>query len=731
MGDVFTIPSVLTHDDKVAIEEDLSLALILWSLELERERGGGLLRKKNPELVTHVSFLYRPIVFTTYRNAVAAFDSCGLESTHFRYGVAPSLTHPLSHLISSSWISKPESYAKGLDEHSSEFEKARDEHQSEIQGWITNPNLLGELGELLKTARPSDSRPEILPPIVGLEKAKESLASLDRLKNLLFNEIVPLKGLQQKLYEKTSEVLAPLDRECVAIEEKYNREIDRIRPSVLQRKEQYENERMKHHHQIVRRFSGRLHELEDRRDSAAARIRAFNSYSSRKPRGGIDRQYSIKENAERRIKDLESDRDEQLALVDAKYDALIQEEQARIDVIEHEKQTSLTEPKRKIQVLNQASQRLVRAIGGLIDEHNSVIGLGFDSGVVRPINIGTNDFVVYLPTIVCVFDNGIEQRLKILTTSTLKGGKGVVGSLKGWVGIKYVPLETPEESHLFEFVAAKGGDSEIAKAMANAAGRYNILANPETKRLCTSGTAKMQARGWIKEKEAKEFLEAFNGCFKAKHEHSNGAEVASPVHGIRPAQRNPSLVRFVDYKGQERLVSIDELESIRREDERQFSLGAQALIEEQKKKEEQNSLLNYVVQTIEAFRPSKRYHNEFPYQTELQGWLRARFPTSRIEIQTGASRPDIVIEDVAIEVKGPTDNRALETLTTKCLKYSHYYDKVILVLFEPVFSESNFREIQSGIERHFPHVRILRKDVFYSEKSLGTTSGEAQNSRLL
>ncbi|MDG6921324.1 MAG: hypothetical protein JRN59_07330 [Nitrososphaerota archaeon] len=137
---------------------------------------------------------------------------------------------------------------------------------------------------------------------------------------------------------------------------------------------------------------------------------------------------------------------------------------------------------------------------------------------------------------------------------------------------------------------------------------------------------------------------------------------------------------------------------------------AKMAMEEEKQREFERTLPGAVIKAIEEFRPSRRYHNEFPYQTELQGWLKSRFPTSQIEFQTGASRPDIVIEDIAIEVKGPTDNRALETLTTKCLKYSGHFSKVILVLFEPIFSESNFSEIEAGIERLFPHVYVVRKD---------------------
>ena len=156
-------------------------------------------------------------------------------------------------------------------------------------------------------------------------------------------------------------------------------------------------------------------------------------------------------------------------------------------------------------------------------------------------------------------------------------------------------------------------------------------------------------------------------------------------------QRAKGLVEFTRYDGASQWGTPNQVEAWRR-------------------KEEEENLPNRIVRAVKDFTPSRRYHNEFSYQTELQGWLKSKFPSSRIEIQTGASRPDIVIEDIAIEVKGPTDNRALDTLTTKCLKYSGHYRTVVLVLFEPEFSESNFREIEAGIERAFPHVFVIRKD---------------------
>ncbi|MEM0230628.1 MAG: hypothetical protein QXW07_01275 [Candidatus Woesearchaeota archaeon] len=160
-------------------------------------------------------------------------------------------------------------------------------------------------------------------------------------------------------------------------------------------------------------------------------------------------------------------------------------------------------------------------------------------------------------------------------------------------------------------------------------------------------------------------------------------------------QRAKGLVKFVDRFGNEKWGLPDEVKQWEEEDK-------EAKIKE--------SRFNQVVEAIKKFQPSRRYENEFGYHIELQGWLKSYFQNAKVELQTGASRPDIVIGDIAIEVKGPTDNQALDTLTTKCLKYSNYYNHLIIVLFQPIFSESNYVEIVSGIRKYFPHVEVIRKD---------------------
>ncbi len=130
----------------------------------------------------------------------------------------------------------------------------------------------------------------------------------------------------------------------------------------------------------------------------------------------------------------------------------------------------------------------------------------------------------------------------------------------------------------------------------------------------------------------------------------------------------------------------------------------------EKEKQKYELLISHVIRSIEEFKPTKNWGNENNYHIELLGWLKREFPDIvEYEVQTGASRPDLVIKDIAIEIKGPTDSQAINTLPSKLIRYDQYYTNIIIVLFECNFSEQLFKEIQIGINRHFQNVTIIRK----------------------
>ena len=111
-------------------------------------------------------------------------------------------------------------------------------------------------------------------------------------------------------------------------------------------------------------------------------------------------------------------------------------------------------------------------------------------------------------------------------------------------------------------------------------------------------------------------------------------------------------------------------------------------------------MINQVVEAIEEFKPARRYKNEFPYQVELVGYLKSKFPHADIEQQKGSSRPDIVVGDIAIEVKGSTRTQDLKTIADKCMRYYQHFGELVIVLFEVDVYEPRYEEWKKGIKKH-------------------------------
>jgi len=116
-----------------------------------------------------------------------------------------------------------------------------------------------------------------------------------------------------------------------------------------------------------------------------------------------------------------------------------------------------------------------------------------------------------------------------------------------------------------------------------------------------------------------------------------------------------------------------------------------------------------ITDAIGRFRPARAYREESLYQVELAGFLKHQFPDTAIEVQEGSARPDIVIGNTAIEIKGPTTYRDLGTIFDKCVRYSGGWNHLIVVLFAVEVSGGRYTEWERSLKKHFPDVIIIKK----------------------
>ncbi len=126
-------------------------------------------------------------------------------------------------------------------------------------------------------------------------------------------------------------------------------------------------------------------------------------------------------------------------------------------------------------------------------------------------------------------------------------------------------------------------------------------------------------------------------------------------------------------------------------------------------------LINIIQQAILEYKPYRRYFQEILYQDTLASHLRTKLPDREVEIekQRGSSRPDIVVDGVAIEIKGPTNKSGLISVADKCMRYKIHYPKgLIIVLFDVDTYDVNdyyYREWLEGLKRTHPGVMVIRK----------------------
>lgn len=114
---------------------------------------------------------------------------------------------------------------------------------------------------------------------------------------------------------------------------------------------------------------------------------------------------------------------------------------------------------------------------------------------------------------------------------------------------------------------------------------------------------------------------------------------------------------------------------------------------------------------IKDYQPIKSLKNELLYHTNLYTYLCEKIPEEvRFEEQKGSSRPDISVGNIAIEIKGPTDNQGLITIADKINRYSLHFDHLIVVLFEVEVLDRFYGEWYHGIMQQYgDQVTIIRK----------------------
>ena len=216
------------------------------------------------------------------------------------------------------------------------------------------------------------------------------------------------------------------------------------------------------------------------------------------------------------------------------------------------------------------------------------------------------------------------------------------------------------------------------------------MTTSQLKRLCFEKKVSTKKRALKEDKRSGELYLKERDC--SKGELVSRLRRKAPLDSIISfAKRNRINIRDV-------LVNIDQKKAeweVKKLNEKISKNGSDFLLE--------------LVKAIREFVPMRRYDTEIYYQDSLAIFLKTKFPDTKIEVPRGSTRPDIVVKGIAIEVKGPTSYRDLQSIADKCLRYTQYFPNgMICVLFSVNVSEHRYKDWLKGMNKYYPDVKVIK-----------------------
>ena len=244
----FVLPfSILSESRTDPFTSDMELATIFALSELEREKGGGLLSKRQEEKIAFISKIGYPIWLIPIFKKPLVFDGLNRHDYNMVYAKIPDVKIFIENLKRSS--KNCETYLTFLLDHLNYFEAPIIEKEIVIKGLISDLDFLSEFDSYYpKTgeAEETDNRIGLLSPIIqnttissGLEDLKTVFTQTSANKDGLYR----CMKLINKITGQHIEDLKSISKETkFKFKEKIKTEEEIVKPKIAQIKKEYDDQ---------------------------------------------------------------------------------------------------------------------------------------------------------------------------------------------------------------------------------------------------------------------------------------------------------------------------------------------------------------------------------------------------------------------------------------------------------------------------------------------------------
>ena len=525
--------AVYADKNKNIVTSENEAAAVFCLSEMNRYKGGGFLKRKNPETTVFLTKVYYPFWLATIKESNAIFDGLNVSSYSINYPTIPDINVFKNNL--DEYSSTRQVYSSFLSNHATYFEKAQGEKTQQIEGLIADADFLKEfidyLEKVIKKTQVTDGI--LISPTFNLTQIKSNIKNIEKSSDEFTQQVKKLREIIKLLSSKTQEVKAGLKEEIKKIDDKYAKTIEDETKKV----EKTKSELNKEYSEKVTEASGKFErEAIDLNETIIRFEKAVNEANSeieqidleikkaqidrdeqieqqlKEKRNELKRQLpnlalNIKSNKEK-IKVLEANKKNELFVLQKEHEAKVKDALVGLHQIETTKDAEKKILVDEFEKIEEATLKITGDIDFLLKtlEQTSEV---YRISKTKQGQVAT--MLVYMPFYVIGYLSKSDKRFIYLPPSVVSDiDMGV--KLKSFGRKKIAQFLQPRSqkivSILNKFIKMLNEDIVFRHEITEACGKGNLLQSKDSIEKIIEGLNDLKNDRWISEEEFKEYSDA-------------------------------------------------------------------------------------------------------------------------------------------------------------------------------------------------------------------------------
>ena len=510
---------------------DAERAAVFCLAELDRDKGGGLFKKRAPEKLVFIAEVYYPFWVAPFENMTLLFDGLNITSHSVSYSVLPDLKVFKDEMSVSS--ETRQAYATFLLNHLNYFQSANDEETKVIEGLITDADFLKEFLSYLDEAVVADA------PVVDsvlISPANNEAALLSILKELgdlrsrFTRDVEELNEIIKRLNLKTRESLDALQedvknagkkfakpiKEAKALLEDKTAQINReYTEKVTEVSTQLEQETLDAQKELITlekakdQLISEIEHCDAEIKTAAINKDAVTEQKWKKKRNELKKELPelAKKNKAltEKIAAIEENKKNAIFQLKSESDAKIREASKDLVALESSRDA-------EISIFQKEMEKLEGLTGGIIKQVDQLAKMR-EASIAEFENVGsrqkTKFSLVHMPFYLVCYQAESDSRCSFFAPEFVSG-VSFGAKLRGAMGkIKISQLFKPRSKNIVfllnKFAVMLQENVAFNREITEACRRANMLSAENLRQSIAAGLGKLKADGWLSEQEYKTF----------------------------------------------------------------------------------------------------------------------------------------------------------------------------------------------------------------------------------